>query len=120
MKRLFLVVLLFLATGLSAQTFWGRYIHICSLQYQDLDAGGPEAYWTITAGNTPKVFVITPCSGDVRVDSAVYTTFITQKTFTLTFRSTDQAGIYATQKRKITLKKDTAGKRITSIVLTVL
>lgn len=108
---------MFISISANAQ-YWPRFIHIFSVESLDPDTLGHEHYWTITAGNTNKVFAIMPCSGDVRVDSLVYDTFITSKTFYLTIRSTDAGGLYAITKRKVTLKK-TAGKRSLSVVSTL-
>lgn len=70
-----------------------------------VDPEGQEIYWVITAGNTLKYFSITPCSGIVEVDTTAFTTFVTQRTFTITFKATDPQGLYSKTVRKIVLKK---------------
>lgn len=116
MRILILILFITLGLGVKSQTFWGKYVHVCNLESTDPEGG--ETYWTINAGNTPKVFAIMPCSGELKVDTTVYSTFVNSKTFTLTIRSTDALGLYAVAKRKVTLKK-ALGVRITSVVTTV-
>ena len=74
-------------------------------QLQAVDPEGEEVYWLITAGNTGGYFSITPCSGVVQMDSTAYNAFVTQKTWTVTFKATDPEGLYSKTVRKIVVKK---------------
>jgi len=125
MKAKIIVLLLLLTVAVYPQVYLSRYIHSFNLVATDQDVGD-ETYWVISAGNVNsadghgKVFLIVPCSGEVKVDTLVYTTFVRQKTFTLSFKATDQVGASAISKRKVTLRKDVNGNRIISLVVTVL
>ena len=90
--------------------YWGKYEHVAFIHAHDNDAGGSEIYWTITAGNSDKTFVVTPCSGQIKADTNIYSTFARSKTYYLTLRATDQGGLYVVQKLKIVLTK-TTGRR---------
>jgi hypothetical protein len=127
MKKLLVILALLVSLNCQSQTLWGRYIHSFTLECKDPDSTSEfGAYMTIYSGNTTvtgttnKVFIISPCSGDVKVDTLIYKSVVTTKTFTLTFRCTDAAGSYTSQKRKVVLRKDSSGKRIISLVTTVL
>jgi len=126
MKTLLLLALMLISFSMPAQTMWSRYIHAFYMQCNDPDSTvRDETYLTISAGNgtitgtTNKVFVVFPFRGDVVVDSLIYSTFITSKTYTLSFRCTDAAGAYIIQKRKVVLRKS-KGVRLPPLVTIVL
>jgi hypothetical protein len=98
MARIFLIFLL-----LPLLSFSQSKISIGRLEA--VDPEGEEVYWTITAGNTGGYFSITPCSGIVKMDTLAYDVFITQKTWTITFKATDPQGLYSKTVRKIVVKK---------------
>jgi hypothetical protein len=104
MKKL--VVLLFLIPLISfAQFNPGKYWQCGFVKATDQDAGNKELVYSITAGNTGSYFKITPCTGIVKVDTAAYTTFTLQRTWTLTIKSADMEGNYVKTTGKIVLKK---------------
>ena len=111
-KVIYLVLLLLAPCFSYSQSFWGKYEHVTTLSGHDEDKGGSEFYWTITAGNTNKVFIVTPCTGELRVDTTVYKTFSTSKTYYLTCRATDQGGLYSADKIKVVLSKIKGVKQI--------
>lgn len=90
--------------------YWGKFEPVCSIHANDPDQIDNEVYYTITAGNTEKMFVITPCTGIIKHDTSVYSTFTRSKTYYLTCRATDQGGLYSVKKLKIVLTK-TANRR---------
>lgn len=104
MKRL-LLILLVLPLLSFGQFNPFKYWDCGSVYAADPDLGDEQIVWSITAGNTSGYFVILPCSGLVRVDTAAYATFVTQKTYTLTFKVTDIEKNYVKTTRKVLLKK---------------
>jgi len=104
MRKLF-VIILFVPLLSFTQTFWGKYEYVATLHAHDNDNGGSELYWTITAGNADKTFIITPCSGQLKADTNIYSSFQRSKTIYLTCRATDQGGLYSVQKVKVILTK---------------
>ena len=104
MKKLF-IILLFLPILGFGQFNPAKYWNVGSIYAADPDLGDEEIVWSITAGNSAGYFVILPCSGLVRVDTLAYNSFITQKTFTLTFKVADPEGNYVKTTRKVLLKK---------------
>lgn len=113
MKKLILILFL-LPLFAHAQWQAGKYESICTIEC--LDPEGDEVYFTITAGNSAGYFQIQPCSGIIQVDTIAYTTFLRQRTFTLTFACTDTQKNTSKQQRKITLKKDASGNRLTPFI----
>ena len=111
-KVIYLALLLLVPAFSYSQSFWGKYEHVAFLKASDNDQGGSEFYWTITAGNTNKVFIITPCSGELKADTNVYKTFTYSKTYYLTCRATDQGGLYSVDKIKVVLSKLKGVKQI--------
>jgi len=97
MKTL-LLILLILPLLAAAQ-----FKPIAHLEANDPD--GTEVTWKITAGDPAGYFHITPCSGVIKLDSSVYSTFTRQRTFTITFTCTDETGLSSKTIRKITLYK---------------
>lgn len=104
MKKLLFILLLLPLFSLG-QFNPAKYWNVGSIYAADPDLGDEQIVWSITAGNTLKYFVILPCSGLVRVDTTAYNSFITQKTFTITFKVADPEGNYTKTTRKILLKK---------------
>jgi len=104
MKKLIFIFLLLPLIGF-AQFNPAKYFDCGSIYAYDPDLGNEEIVWSITAGNASGYFVILPCSGLVRVDTSAYETFITQKTYTLTFKITDIEKNYVKTTRKVLLKK---------------
>jgi hypothetical protein len=111
MKKL-IVLLLFVPLFSFSQAYWQKYEHVTNLKASDKDQGGSEFYWTITGGNLSKVFIITPCSGELKADTNVYKTFTYSKTYYLTCRATDQGGLYSVDKIKVVLSKVKGVKQI--------
>jgi len=101
-KLLFLFVLLSLLA--SAQFNPGKYWPVGFVQASDEDAGS-ELVYSITAGNTGGYFVVMPCQGIVKVDTAAYATFTLQRTWNLTIKVTDMEGNYIKTTGKVVLKK---------------
>lgn len=96
--KLLLTLILF-PILLSAQ----KYTPIARIEATDPE--GTEVVWKITAGDPAHYFVISPCSGVIKVDTMVYGTFTRQRTFTITFTATDETGLSSKTVRKITLYK---------------
>lgn len=111
MKKLLFIFIL-IGLGAFSQPYWGKYEHVAYLKYADNDILGNEAYWSITAGNSTKVFIITPCSGELKVDTNVYKTFVRSKTYYLSCRATDQGGLYGVEKLKVVLTKSNGIRQI--------
>ena len=80
-----------------------RWQSVDTITYQDED--NDENYFTITAGNTSKLWQIYPCSGILQVDTSAFGTFTRSRTFYLTIKATDAAGIYTKRVAKAVLTK---------------
>ena len=104
LKSLFIIAIFAIPAQSNAQ-FWGKFEPVGTIHAHDPDTLAPEIYYTITAGNSEKVFVIAPCSGIIKADTNIYGKFTYSKTYYLTCRATDQAGLYSIQKVKIVLTK---------------
>jgi len=91
----------------SSQIYPDRYQLIGSVRATDDD--NDELGWSITAGNTDKFFIITPCSGVIKVDTIAYNSFLRQRTWTITIRATDPYNAIDISKRKVILKKSATG-----------
>ena len=105
MRTWITIILIAISTACFGQFNPAKYWNVGSIYAADPDIGDEEIVWSITAGNTSGYFVILPCSGLVRVDTAAYATFVTQKTYTLTFKVTDIEKNYVKTTRKVLLKK---------------
>lgn len=103
MKNLFLILLLF-PLLCSAQFNAGKYWDVGFVKASDPDSGN-EIVYSITAGNTSNFFVIMPCSGVLKVDTAIYKTFTIQKTSYITIKVSDVEGNFVKTVGKIVLKK---------------
>ena len=95
-----LILLILFPILLSAQ----KYTAFARLEATDPE--GSEVTWKIVAGDPAHYFVITPCTGVIKVDTLVYGTFTRQRTFTITFTATDETGLSSRTTRKITLYKN--------------
>jgi hypothetical protein len=104
MKKL-LFILCLLPLLCSAQFNPNKYWDVAFVKGSDEDAGNSELVYSITAGNPDKYFVILPCSGVVKVDTAIYKTFVTSKTTYLTIKVADVEGNYVKTVGKVVLKK---------------
>lgn len=105
MRTWITIILIAISTACFGQFNPAKYWNVGSIYAADPDLGDEEIVWSITSGNTSGRFVILPCSGLVRVDTLAYDSFITQKTFTLTFKVSDPEGNYVKTTRKVLLKK---------------
>lgn len=116
------IFMMLLCLNCHAQITWGRYIHSFTIKCSDSDTVvNDETYITISSGNSTingtqnKVFIVFPFRGEVVVDTLIYNSFVSQKTFNLVFKCTDATGAFVTQNRKVVLRKS-GGKRIQSLV----
>jgi len=115
MAKLLLLLLLALSINVTAQFNPGKYWPVGFVQASDEDAGS-ELTYSITAGNTGSYFVIMPCQGIVKVDTAAYTSFTLQRTWYLTIKVTDMEGNYRKTTGKVVLKKVKGVKVIPTVV----
>lgn len=97
-------MLILLPVFVLAQFEPGKYWNVGFVQATDQDAGS-ELVYTITAGNTGKYFVVTPCSGIVKVDTLAYTSFTYSRTWHLTIKASDMEGNFVKTTGTVILRK---------------
>lgn len=102
-NTLLIILTLLLASPALSQYNPARWQTVDTITYQDDD--NDENYLIITAGNTSKLWQIYPCSGVLQVDTAAFDTFTRSRTFYLTIKATDAAGIYSKRVAKAVLTK---------------
>jgi hypothetical protein len=104
LKNLPLIILiLLLQKPALSQYNPARWQTVDTITYQDPE--NDEQYLIITAGNTSKLWQIYPCSGVLQVDTNAWNTFIRQRTFYLTIKATDAAGLSTKRVVKAVLTK---------------
>jgi len=80
-----------------------RWKTLDTITYNDPE--NDEQYLIITAGNTSKLWQIYPCSGVLQIDTTAFGTFIRSRTFYLTIKATDAAGLSTKRVAKAVLTK---------------
>lgn len=116
MKKLIFVLMLF-SLSASAQFNPGKYELITQIVASDPDSG-PEIVFSITAGNWDHYFIILPCSGSLLVDTIAYSGFVRQRTWNIKIKVADPEGNFVKSTRKITLRKNSTGSKLSPIVIT--
>lgn len=116
MKSYLLIAILCLSISAEAQFQPGKYQSIFGISALDPDSG-PEVTYSISAGNTGKYFIIMPCSGIVKVDTAAYSSFTTQRTWNLKLKAADPEGNFEKKTWKVMLRKTKQGLKLDPVIV---
>lgn len=112
MKKLLILIFLLPLFCLS-QNRMAKYEKVVTLNASDDE--GDEFYWTVQSGSANNTFVILPCSGEIKVDTSIYSKITYSKTFYLTCRATDQLGLFAIEKLKVILWKSKGVRKVPKV-----
>ena len=116
-RLLFFTVLIFAPMLSTAQWQAGKYQAIDTLYCDDPEKD--ECYFSIASGNSDGFFAVTPCSGIVKVDTAVYASFARSRTFTIAFAASDPQRNIRKKVYKIKLIKNASGIKQRPIITPV-
>lgn len=102
-NMLLIILILLLLKPAQSQFNPGKFLTLGTIEATDPDSG--EVVYSISAGNSAGWFVITPCSGIVKVDTNVYNSIATQRTYYLKIRVTDMEKNHTKTIWRVVLKK---------------